>query len=38
VKITWALSNAKGVTNKELEQQSSTLEGATMPDGQKYED
>jgi uncharacterized protein YjbI with pentapeptide repeats len=32
------LSNAKGVTNKELEQQASTLEGATMPDGQKYED
>jgi hypothetical protein len=32
------LSRAKGITNKELEQQASSLEGATMPNGQKYED
>lgn len=32
------LSDATGVTNKELERQASTLEGATMPNGQKYED
>ena len=31
------LSGATGITNKELEQQAS-LEGATMPNGQKYED
>jgi uncharacterized protein YjbI with pentapeptide repeats len=32
------LSNAKGMSNKKLEQQADSLEGATMPDGQKYED
>src|SRR5215217_316711 len=32
------LSGAKGITNEELEQQASSLEGATMPNGQKYED
>jgi hypothetical protein len=32
------LSNALGITNTELEQQAETLEGATMPNGQKYED
>jgi hypothetical protein len=32
------LSSAKGVTNKELEQQAGSLEGATMPNSQKYED
>jgi uncharacterized protein YjbI with pentapeptide repeats len=32
------LSDAEGITNEELEQQSSSLEGATMPNGQKYED
>jgi hypothetical protein len=32
------LSEATGVTNEELEQQVSTLEGATMPNGQKYEE
>ena len=32
------LNNAQGITNEELEQQSSSLEGATMPNGQKYED
>jgi uncharacterized protein YjbI with pentapeptide repeats len=34
------LSSATGVTNEELEQQaeSNGLEGATMPNGQKYED
>jgi hypothetical protein len=31
------LHGARGVTNEELEQQAS-LEGATMPNGQKYED
>jgi uncharacterized protein YjbI with pentapeptide repeats len=31
------LRNAKGVTQKQLER-AATLEGATMPDGQKYED
>jgi uncharacterized protein YjbI with pentapeptide repeats len=32
------LSGAAGVTNEELEQQASSLEGATMPNGLKYED
>jgi uncharacterized protein YjbI with pentapeptide repeats len=32
------LSGARGITNEELEQQARSLEGATMPDGQKYED
>ena len=32
------LSSAQGITNEELEQQAATLEGAIMPDGQKYED
>jgi hypothetical protein len=32
------LSQAKGVTNEELERQAKSLEGATMPNGQKYED
>ena len=32
------LSNAQGITNEELEQQALSLEGATMPNGQKYED
>jgi uncharacterized protein YjbI with pentapeptide repeats len=32
------LTHAQGVTNEQLEQQASSLEGATMPDGQKYED
>jgi uncharacterized protein YjbI with pentapeptide repeats len=33
------LSGAKGVTNEQLEQQDGlTLEGAIMPNGQKYED
>jgi hypothetical protein len=32
------LSGAKGTTIEELEQQAKSLEGATMPDGQKYED
>jgi uncharacterized protein YjbI with pentapeptide repeats len=32
------LSGATGVTNEELEAQTQSLEGATMPDGQKYED
>jgi uncharacterized protein YjbI with pentapeptide repeats len=32
------LSGAEGITNEELEQQAASLEGATMPDGQKYED
>jgi hypothetical protein len=27
-----------GVTNEELQQQAASLEGATMPDDQKYED
>jgi len=33
-----ALSDAQGITNEELEQQARSLEGATMPNGQKYED
>jgi uncharacterized protein YjbI with pentapeptide repeats len=32
------LSDATGITNEELEQQAASLEGATMPNGQKYED
>jgi uncharacterized protein YjbI with pentapeptide repeats len=32
------LGSAEGITNEELEQQAKTLEGATMPNGQKYED
>jgi hypothetical protein len=32
------LSNAIGVTNEQLEEQAWSLEGATMPGGQKYED
>jgi hypothetical protein len=32
------LSKAKGISNEELEDQASALEGATMPDGQLYED
>jgi uncharacterized protein YjbI with pentapeptide repeats len=32
------LRGAKGVTNEQLEQQARSLEGATMPNGQKYED
>ena len=33
-----ALLDARGKTKKELEQEAATLEGATMPNGQKYED
>jgi Pentapeptide repeats (8 copies) len=32
------LSDALGITNEELEQQAKTLKGATMPDGQRYQD
>jgi uncharacterized protein YjbI with pentapeptide repeats len=32
------LGSAEGITNEELEQQARSLEGATMPNGQKYED
>ncbi len=32
------LSGASGTTSEELENQAGTLGGATMPDGQKYED
>jgi uncharacterized protein YjbI with pentapeptide repeats len=32
------LSEARGITNEELDQQAASLEGATMPNGQKYED
>jgi uncharacterized protein YjbI with pentapeptide repeats len=32
------LRSAVGVTNEELEQQTTFLEGATMPNGQKYEE
>jgi hypothetical protein len=32
------LGGAKGITNEQLEQQARSLKGATMPDGQKYED
>jgi hypothetical protein len=31
------LSHANGITNEQLEQQAKSLEGATMPNGQKYE-
>jgi uncharacterized protein YjbI with pentapeptide repeats/membrane protein implicated in regulation of membrane protease activity len=32
------LTGADGITSEELEQQAKTLKGATMPNGQKYED
>jgi uncharacterized protein YjbI with pentapeptide repeats len=32
------LTDAEGITNEELDQQASSLEDATMPNGQKYED
>jgi uncharacterized protein YjbI with pentapeptide repeats len=32
------LQGADGITNEELEQQARFLKGATMPDGQKYEE
>jgi Pentapeptide repeats (8 copies) len=32
------LRNAIGITNEELEQKAASLKGATMPNGQKYED
>jgi uncharacterized protein YjbI with pentapeptide repeats len=32
------LRGARGVTNEQLQQQTSSLEGAIMPNGQKYED
>ena len=32
------LSGAKRISNEELEQEAESLEGATMPNGQKYED
>jgi uncharacterized protein YjbI with pentapeptide repeats len=32
------LHDAKNITNEELKQQAYSLEGANMPDGQKYED
>jgi len=32
------LSRAEGITNEELDQQAASLEGAHMPNGQKYED
>jgi hypothetical protein len=32
------LTDAEGITNEKLELQASSLEGATMPDGQKYEE
>jgi hypothetical protein len=32
------LTGATGITNEELEQQAYSLKGATMPNGQKYED
>jgi uncharacterized protein YjbI with pentapeptide repeats len=32
------LSGAEGVTGEQLEQQAKSLKGATMPNGQKYED
>jgi len=32
------LSHAEGIKNEELAQQAKTLKGATMPNGQKYED
>ena len=32
------LTDAEGITNEELDQQAASLEDATMPNGQKYED
>src|SRR5215203_815746 len=32
------LSRALGITGRQLEEQTASLEGATMPNGQKYED
>jgi pentapeptide repeat protein len=32
------LRGAESITNEELEQQAASLEGTTMPNGQKYED
>jgi uncharacterized protein YjbI with pentapeptide repeats len=32
------LEGAKGITTEELEQQAHSLDGATLPDGQKYEE
>jgi uncharacterized protein YjbI with pentapeptide repeats len=32
------LRGAEGITNMELDRQAASLEGATMPEGQKYED
>jgi uncharacterized protein YjbI with pentapeptide repeats len=32
------LRDASGITDEQLEEQAKTLEGATMPNGQKYED
>jgi hypothetical protein len=32
------LRGAEGITNEELEQHAQSLKGATMPNGQKYED
>jgi uncharacterized protein YjbI with pentapeptide repeats len=32
------LEGVVGISNEELEQQAASLEGTTMPDGQKYED
>jgi Pentapeptide repeats (8 copies) len=32
------LRGAEGFTNEEIEQEASSLEGATMPNGQKYDD
>ena len=32
------LTGCMGITNEELEKQTSSLKGATMPNGQKYED
>src|SRR5215216_2967918 len=32
------LSSAEGITNEQLDAQAESLEGATMPNGQKYED
>jgi uncharacterized protein YjbI with pentapeptide repeats len=32
------LNHASGITNEEMEQQAASLEDATMPNGQKYED
>jgi uncharacterized protein YjbI with pentapeptide repeats len=37
--LTWAnLRSAEGITDEELAAQATSLEGATMPNGQKYED